>query len=229
MASDENKTELMQHVLKFSEFPCCVSIKSVFLHAFSHANAWSLVGSILHLKITRNYWNTTKVQYWQDKMSVFSVGRPSRSKMGGQQWGLWKHIKGKAIPLQAWTGPWGSRRLDKNLYLTEIYSDIQMLHPAQIFNCMHVSIHDRLYLSVSCFSNHLAHTCWYLRSVWLMEYADTKLTTRSSTNYICNSNPSVLLNQSINLVSTVSCLWSSQMAQGSVSMIALLLLRNLTT
>lgn len=42
-----------------------------------------------------------------------------------------------------------------------------------------------------------AHTCWYLRSMWLMEWVCTKLMPRLWTKYICDSNPSVVLNKSI--------------------------------
>jgi len=42
-------------------------------------------------------------------------------------------------------------------------------------NCMHISMHAPLFLSVSCFGTHLAQILWYPRSLWMMEYVNPQL------------------------------------------------------
>jgi hypothetical protein len=63
---------------------------------------------------------------------------------------------------------------------------------------MHISMLARLISSVSCFVTHLAQILWYLRSSWMMEYAEFEIV-----GYISDSKQYVLLNQSINFFNTV--------------------------
>jgi hypothetical protein len=76
--------------------------------------------------------------------------------------------------------------------------------------CMYISVCSHLSSSISCFGTHLANILGYLRSLWMMEYAYP--VSVQLVSYISDSNPSVLMNQSINLFNTVHHSWNCQTA-----------------
>jgi len=104
--------------------------------------------------------------------------------------------RGQVFPLHASTLPCGFISQQPCFVACD-----NSLHKSLYQNCMQVSTRDRLCSSINCFGTYPAQILWYPWSSWTMEYAYPQL--MSSLPIVSVTNPSILLNQSINSFSIV--------------------------